>query len=1000
MKNMNPTGFGALFGALLTLFFACTSLWCQSRESQLLATADRLFNEGNLAEAIQTYDQLIREYPTSQSVVIARFNRGYAQLQLGQFDNAVVTLREVVNSRGATPQLAQLALLNIGKALVASAQKKDPSQRLDTIQNAIAELTNVLGRQPSSEIKEEALYWRALANLSIDKPTQALEDIRSLQEEFLNSGLLRIETRYIEGVALATRAAQLRSEGKTGEASEMWNQALEAFEQVVNTGRTEKPGLANDALFQIAEVLTNIGRHEEAIRYYRLVDPIEDIRRELERRRENLRQQFRRQQISAEQLRRMQERLEIQLASLADRPYIVAEAMCKIAFNFVQTGRYDQARVILNHTEPFVKSENTKKFALYTRIISLALQGLAEKADELSKNFFSKYPKDPLGENIGYLVGSAFLAKRNPERALPILEQSLVDYPNNRFSQEILLAIGQALAGLGKIDEAAKRINDYVSKNPDRQEAQFALLTLSEAMVRVGKTKEAREVVNQILSNPKTEQILISASYLNAQILQQMQQTDEAIMAYLGFVKNYPHAQQAAYALLEAGKLYDQIGQRDKAYEQYKRVLSEYKKSEAAPYAQQAIALQHLNAKPMEADEAFDAFQELINAFPQSPLVNRAKFYQGTILERLNRFEDALNLYQAIIRSTKDTALAADAQLAIGKLWTQRLSRLGSFVAVQGDPDLEKEWHQIWDAAYASLKTVIISHPESEAAVAALNEIVRLYNTKISSELMRCEEAAEALGKLATEVTDKMFTALSFARAAQMQLCGDEKGSLELMKKTYGDGKGVRLSAEDLQRFAFALLKANEVAFAEEVIRRLATEHRRNPAAQAAAAYGEVALAVKKKDLTNAQEAFRKIEQEFAWSPLRHHAAVTLADLLAQTDPQAAIELLNSVIAARTREPIHDIIIDAMFAAGRAEERRGRIAEAAGYYEMVHARFFTGGGKRSVEGLLKAGELYSSLPDKKNEACRVYSTFLRVYGSDPAAEEVRTKRLELQCPQN
>ena len=1005
MDDINPMKFikkSKVLFVFLPLIWLCgfcvNTASCQTREAQLIATADRFFNDGNLQEAVNTYEQLIREFPASPLVLNARINRGFALFQMGDFDKAAASFREVAESRGASPEALAISQLNLGKALAASAQKKEDAQRSSTLNSAEAELTKSLSLKLSVEQKEEALYWRALTRLFNEKPLDALEDIKALQTEFLSAGQLRIETRFLQGVALAASAATLRSQGKSTEAAPLWEQSREAFELALREGRTERPGLANDAIFQIGEVLTNTGQYDEAISYYRRVEPTEGIRQELERRRDNLKEQFRRQQITVEQLRSAQERINAQLSAIADRPDPVADAMSKIAFNLVQAGRYDEARVVLNHVEPFIKSENLKKYTLYVRAISLALQGIADRAETLANTFREKYPKDPLGENLGLLVGSAYLSNRQPEKALPILEQSLVDYPNSRFAQETLRTIGQALAGLGRIEEATRRINDYVSKNPDTPEAQLALLSLGEAISRAGKLEEGITTIREVLAKAKTESIKISAAFLIGQLYEQARSVDNAVNAYLDFAKNFPQAEQTPSVLFQAGRLLDQAGQREKAREIYNRVITEHKNSDVAPFAQQAIATQHMNAQPIEAEEAFKAFQVLIDEFPKSPLANNARFFQGGILEREKKYQEAIDLYKDIIASSPGTAIAADAQLAIGRLWTQRLTRMGSFLGVKGDPDMEKEWNNTWDTAFEALKTVITTYPETVAVNSALNEILRLFNAKTASNLMTCEEVADALGKLASDARETLTVPLSFARAAQMQICGDSAGALELMKKTYGDGSGIRLSAEELQRFGIALLEADNIELAEEIFRRLAQENPRNPAALAAAGFGEVAIAVKKRDLSAAKASFAKLDELYSWSPMRHRAAVTYATLLARTDAPAAVELLNSVIAARTREPINDIIIDAMFAAGEAELLRGRTAEAAGYFEMVHARFFTGGGARSVNGLLKAGELYASLPDKKDEACRVYATFLRVYGSNPAAQEVSQKRAALLCP--
>lgn len=989
-----------LSACLFTLMSVCMAS-AQANEAQLERRADDFFRDGNLEEAIKTYEELIRSFPASPAALRARTSLGLALFQNGDLERAETVFRELTQARGLTPEAVGFAQLQLGKVFFASSQKKEGPPRAADLDKAEQELTKALAAPLPPAQREEAMYWRALVRLYLEKPDAVIEDVDQQLREFA-SGSLRFEAVFLRGAALFVKASQLRAKGETERAIEVARQAKEAFQRAVVEGRAERPGLANDALFQVGEVLTAMGDHEEAINVFRQVEPTAGLEQELNRRIQENRQRFDRQQITRDEFLQNRERLNSQLAALRDRPDPVADAYSKIALNLVQLGRYDQARVVLNHIEQFSTAENFRKFTHYVRTISYALQGLAERADQLAQEFRQKYPKDPLGENLGLLVGTAYIGQRNPERAITVLEQGLADYPNSRSAPRTVLAIGQALAQLGRLDEAEKRIRDYVAKNPDSEESQSALISLGEAKARAGRLDEGLDIIRKVIADSRSESIKITGSFAVGQLLEGAGKVAEAIAAYSEFLKSFAKSPQAPGVLFQIGRLQQQSGQKQAAIETYERIIAEYKDSEVAPFARQAIAsiyMADIQTDRTAADRAIAEFQKLIDEFPQSPLVNNARFFQGGILERLNRQDEARQLYEGIIAGSPGTPIAADAQLAIARLSVQRLNRIGAFVTIKGDPELENQWQDIWQQALADARIVLEKYPDAPAVNPALNEILRLYSMKIAGGLMTCDEVTAELQKIADDVSQvqpALAPAMAFALAGQMANCGDAKGALAKMSEAYGDGTTVRLGADDLERFAIALLRDGQTDRAKEIFERIEKDFPRLQTAQAVAAYGRVALAVRARNTEAAKSAFEEMNTKFNWSPWRHRAALELANALSRTEPDTAISILRTVIEAASREPINDIKAEAMFIAGAAEEARGRRPDAAAYYEMVHARFFTGAGEKSIEGLIRAAQLFRDANDTAN-ACRVVNTFLRFYSNTPRAEEVRQLRQSLGC---
>jgi tol-pal system protein YbgF len=58
--------------------------------------ADMAFRQGNYQQAIQNYDQVLENFPTGNKAPSSELKKGFAQIELGQKDDGVATLRHVI----------------------------------------------------------------------------------------------------------------------------------------------------------------------------------------------------------------------------------------------------------------------------------------------------------------------------------------------------------------------------------------------------------------------------------------------------------------------------------------------------------------------------------------------------------------------------------------------------------------------------------------------------------------------------------------------------------------------------------------------------------------------------------------------------------------------------------------------------------------------------------------------------------------------------------------
>lgn len=142
---------------------------------QLVDEGNRLFDQGDIAAAIDKYRQALPARPDSQELA---FDMGLAQLKLGDYDAARESLRSAALS--PKPELADNARFALGlcdHAEALSMAQTNPSGALDHAQNAIRQYHDVLTHDPQHAAARDAwhkgaAFWRQLSQQMQQQPQQ------------------------------------------------------------------------------------------------------------------------------------------------------------------------------------------------------------------------------------------------------------------------------------------------------------------------------------------------------------------------------------------------------------------------------------------------------------------------------------------------------------------------------------------------------------------------------------------------------------------------------------------------------------------------------------------------------------------------------------------------------------------------------------------------------------------------------------------------------------
>ena len=198
-----------------------------------------------------------------------------------------------------------------------------------------------------------------------------------------------------------------------------------------------------------------------------------------------------------------------------------------------------------------------------------------------------------------------------------------------------------------------------------------------------------------------------------------------AIKIYKKLVKKYPRANVSPEATFRAAKLTEQEGNLLKAAGIYRGLMETYPQT---PHFQEAIESQfrigeiYLNGKKRKLlgvpvgsglDDAVEIFAAIVRSAPYGRYTARARYDIGRAREGQGSADLAIEAYQSVVENFPNDPLAIDAQYQIGYIWF-RASRSGTY-----DPDAAAK-------ARVAFEDFLFRFPKSEKAPQARENLAKL----------------------------------------------------------------------------------------------------------------------------------------------------------------------------------------------------------------------------------------------------------------------------------
>src|SRR2546429_2823937 len=315
----------------------------------------------------------------------------------------------------------------------------------------------------------------------------------------------------------------------------------------------------------------------------------------------------------------------------------------------------------------------------------------------------------------------------------------------------------------------------------------------------------------------------------NAAELFQIGQTAEkegnikrAIKAYKSLVKRHPKDALAPSALFRSAQLQEQVHNYTPAAEAFLQLVERYPSSpnfEPAIEAQFRIGEIYLNGKKLKVlgipiasalDRAVEIFAAVVRTAPYGKYTARAQFDFGLAREKQGANDAALQAYQAVVDKFPNEPLAAAAQYQIGYIWftaaragTKDIAATNnartafqdflfrypnSEKAAQARTNLQQLEHKATSSSF-DVARYYDKQKAYRAAVIYYNEVIRQQPGSVESE-----KAKKRIDQLRAKLGDKVLRPLQEMEAEKKE--AEKKKSAEQEKaKSAGQSAPARNSA-------------------------------------------------------------------------------------------------------------------------------------------------------------------------------------------------------------
>lgn len=616
----------------------------EEAEAAWLWLGDTYYQLQRYDQAAAAYEALMRSFPQSQYLSRAAYWRAESYYRLGEFEKAIEGYKDVLNRKPGEEEAAY-ALYSIGLSYL---QLKRP-------EDAIGYLSQVVEKYPNSPVAAESQYLLGMAYQAAKNFQAALDAFRKVLTHHPNS---KFAAHAEIGIAW--------THFQQGE----YEKALEAFQAVA--AKHPESSLATEAQLRSADCLYHLGRWADAAALYAKVADLPNNSWADEA--------LYWCALSYEQLSDREKAATVLGRLIHDFPQSprAGDAQFHLGQLHLLSGDLDAAIAAFEAASAAAQDPDRKQRAAAGLAWARYQKAKSPEALLELEKLIRDDPKSALAGQLAGFVGRGYFQAGDYEKARDVLALVVANHPQHEQLSEVLYFLGAACEKTGRQDEAIqhyRRVLDQAKASSYAGPAAAALVSL---YVAKGDLAAAQQVVGSLQNSGAAPDAIAFCYYKLGEALQSAGKPAEAAAVYEKAIAAAPESEAAAYSQVGLGWCKLSAGDLAGAAEAFRTAAAKYAGSQAAagvPAGLLAVAEKLFDQEDYPAAQA--AYEQVIRDFPDSDLVDEARYKLAWTLLRQGKAPQAQPLFAQAAQNTDNPAVAADARYQAARL----LAEAGDFAA-------------------------------------------------------------------------------------------------------------------------------------------------------------------------------------------------------------------------------------------------------------------------------------------------------------------------------
>ncbi len=673
----------------------------------------------------------------------------------------------------------------------------------------------------------------------------------------------------------------------------------------------------------------------------------------------------------AKRLQRLVEKQQEKLAGFDGRADQTLGAKVKMGQIYLQLGRMDETRVLLDFAKGFIEDPEQKKQVEYSMAVSYAAQEIkdAEASEKLSARavevydaFKSKYPKDPIAENLALLVGTRFV-ESEPDKAIRYFEESLADYPKGHFTVQALQGQANALVKLGRFDEAQEIFKKTLANASSKDVSAAAEFGIGTVFQKQNKLDEAITAFKKVRDTYPGTAYAEQAAFWVGQLLFTKGDAKSALTELQSFAKNFAKSDMMPNALFYTAQAQLQANQKNEALATFKDVGKKFPQAEVAPFSYFERVKVAMSDQKM--DDAIGVMRDFIAVYPEAPALFQAYDTIAQIQASQKDGMKAVGTYEEYVKTKGQTDAAPEALLKIAALWKGYAEgQPGRYIAL--NEEQRKEWTKGVESSIAASERVVNEYSESPQVALALANLLDVQKLRQQAKLITEADVQSYFQELAKKFESKQVTRSKIIfTLASYTFEKDKTKAIEQMASAYN--KELKYAPGDLDLYGQALIEQGRLDEAMAIYEKLAVDYPlpkgadptktggETGEAQSIALFGTGKVLQEQKKIEEAKKRFDDLEKYYGWSPKMMEANYGIAlGLYGEKKYDDAMKRLIGVI--KNNSASARLRASGMLLLAKIHEDQGNFDTAIDNYIKI-ASFYGGVPEVAAEGLWRGANL-------------------------------------------